>query len=94
MTNIDLFRSKFQELSVPSLNEIVFYNDGYLLINDLAPNGTLKNFIIKMQKIQTKFPSTLMSLFILELIIIIKQIHKCRIIHGDINPDNILVFNT
>ena len=76
-------------------NPTVKFKDGCVLVDEFAPDGTLIDVInvVKKQSKAYQFPNSLTAYFALELIQIVRQIHKQLIIHADLKPDNILVIN-
>ncbi|OTF74249.1 hypothetical protein BLA29_014641, partial [Euroglyphus maynei] len=75
------------EISVLSLDRIIFYEDGYLTFyNDLDWNFSIKKLMKK------NFPDVIIALVALELILIIQKLHECDIIHTNISINNVILF--
>ena len=73
-------------------DKIFVYNNGSVIVTDLLPFGTLLNLVNKVVA-RTKRPMTEMqALFMVDqLISAVTALHKCKIIHGDLKPDNVLI---
>lgn len=73
-------------------DQIFVYNNGSIIVTDLLPFGTLLNLVNKVVA-DTKRPLTEPQVFyILEQVIsAVQALHECKIIHGDLKPDNILL---
>src|SRR5699024_7991147 len=81
-----------QSLSLMPMTDTVFYKNGYLARHQGIPEATLRQVIDHYHKQDKPFPATLAKYFILELVIIIQKFHQCNIIHADICPENIHIF--
>lgn len=67
------------------------YPDGIILLNEFSDLGTLLDVINFYKKQGSTVPEFLIMFFTLEMLHIVSKLHKCRIIHGDIKPDNFLL---
>ncbi|KAF6026754.1 hypothetical protein EB796_014937 [Bugula neritina] len=68
----------------------VFFSDGSLMVNELVPLGSLLNLVNSMKANSCKIPESLVMYVTIELLHAVEVMHRCKIIHGDIKPDNIL----
>ncbi|XP_071452708.1 uncharacterized protein [Hetaerina americana] len=68
-----------------------FFNDASVLICDFLEHGTLLDVINSFKIRRIRFPESLAVYFTLEVLRIIRCLHNCKIIHGDIKPDNFLL---
>lgn len=81
------------EISIMSASPAVEYIDGSILVDEFCPNGTLTKIVNHYRRAKKCFPKAMAAYFTLELLLIIKQVHMCQIIHGDMKPDNVLVLS-
>ena len=81
------------ELSVQMGNPAVLYQDASVLVDEYCPNGTLMKIVNVYKKAKKSFPKSMTAYFALELMLVIRQIHECDIIHADVKPDNVLILN-
>lgn len=80
-----------QELSIMTLDKMIFYNDGYAAFYDAELSWSLRNAINTFYRIENKFPPTLLALITLELLSIIHKLHDWNIIKTNIVPENIII---
>ncbi|XP_014768647.1 mitotic checkpoint serine/threonine-protein kinase BUB1 isoform X2 [Octopus bimaculoides] len=77
----------------PVIKDAYFYNNGSILITPFYKYGTLLDFVNKKQAelCNSSTCEALAVYFLIELLTIVDRLHKCKIIHGDIKPDNIVI---
>lgn len=69
------------------------YRNGSILESEWAKYGSVLSVVNKL-KIAYKGPNIVLALiFATQLMSIVEHLHKCQIIHGDIKPDNFVVFS-
>ena len=70
------------------------YENGSVLVSDFSKYGTLLA-VTNQIKIATGKPliEPLAVFFTIEMIQIVEHLHKCKIIHADIKPDNFLLMH-
>lgn len=81
------------EISVMIANPAILFKDASILVDEFCMNGTLIKVINLLKKKNKSLPKSMISFFALELLLIIRRIHSCDIIHADVKPDNVLVQN-
>ena len=70
------------------------FQNGSVLVGDLYSYGTLLNAINLYKNIPEKVtPQALVFAFAIRMLCMIQQVHDCKIIHGDIKPDNFILGN-
>lgn len=76
--------------------EIAYVADnGSILVSEYSKYGTLLNVSNLVKQATGKFlPECLSIFYTIEMLKIVEYLHKCKIIHGDIKPDNFLVMHT
>ncbi|XP_034251361.1 uncharacterized protein LOC117651430 [Thrips palmi] len=73
-------------------DHIYVYNNGSVIVTDLLAYGTLLNLVNKVFASTKRQMTELQVLYLLDqLLSAVGALHKCRIIHGDLKPDNILI---
>ncbi|XP_026289944.1 uncharacterized protein LOC113214705 [Frankliniella occidentalis] len=73
-------------------DQIYVYSNGSVIVTDLLPFGTLLNLVNKVVASTKRPMQEPQVLFLLEqLISAVQALHACKIIHGDLKPDNILM---
>lgn len=66
-----------------------------ILVCEFSKYGTLLNVQNQIKQSTGKYMHECLAVFFtIEMLQIIEYLHKCRIIHGDIKPDNFLVMHT
>eukprot|EP00075_Anas_platyrhynchos_P019743 XP_027308996.1 mitotic checkpoint serine/threonine-protein kinase BUB1 isoform X1 [Anas platyrhynchos] len=69
-----------------------FFQNGSILVGELYNYGTLLNAINIYKKIPEKvMPQALVIYFAVKILYMVEELHTCKIIHGDIKPDNFLL---
>ncbi|KAM6355902.1 mitotic checkpoint serine/threonine-protein kinase BUB1 [Podargus strigoides] len=69
-----------------------FFQNGSILVGELYNYGTLLNAINIYKKLPEKvMPQALVIYFAVKILYIVEELHSCKIIHGDIKPDNFLL---
>ncbi|XP_072188328.1 mitotic checkpoint serine/threonine-protein kinase BUB1-like [Excalfactoria chinensis] len=69
-----------------------FFQNGSILIGELYNYGTLLNAINIYKKLPEKvMPQALVVYFAVKILHMVEELHNCKIIHGDIKPDNFML---
>ena len=68
------------------------YKDKSFLLEEYCPQGTLLDYV-NQQKISKSVNEITIAFYSLEILSIILLLHNCGIIHGDLKPDNFLLFS-
>ncbi|NWW44830.1 BUB1 kinase, partial [Pedionomus torquatus] len=69
-----------------------FFQNGSILIGELYNYGTLLNAINIYKKLPEKvMPQALVIYFAVKILYMVEELHNCKIIHGDIKPDNFIL---
>ncbi|NXQ81026.1 BUB1 kinase, partial [Nyctibius grandis] len=69
-----------------------FFQNGSILIGELYNYGTLLNAINIYKKLPEKvMPQALVIYFAVKILYMVEELHSCKIIHGDIKPDNFIL---
>ncbi|NXN09021.1 BUB1 kinase, partial [Indicator maculatus] len=69
-----------------------FFNNGSILVGELYNYGTLLNAINIYKKLPEKvMPQALVIYFAVKILYMVEELHSCKIIHGDIKPDNFIL---
>lgn len=77
------------DLSILLIEQMIFFQNGYLTFyKDFDWNFSIRNLIRKNQE---RFPDLIIAIVALELILIIKKLHDCEIIHSNISIDNVIL---
>ncbi|CAN8009701.1 unnamed protein product, partial [Ixodes pacificus] len=83
--------------SVVTIEAACLYRNGAILVMPFGQYGTLLDLVRRYQEQQPQggrgIPESMALYFALELLLIVSAVHKCGIIHGDLKPDNVLVFD-
>ena len=79
------------ENSFIKITKFLKYNNGILCSMNYYKNGTLLDLINYHVKNNINIPYWFVLYLIIELLYIINSLHKSKIIHGDIKPDNLMV---
>ena len=61
---------------------------------DYSDQGTLQDVINAFRVKGNKMDETLIMYYAIEMLTIAEAMHNAGIIHGDIKPDNFLIFGT
>lgn len=73
-------------------DQIFVYNNGSVIVTDLLPFGTLLTLVNKVVANTKRQMQESQALYLMDqLIAAISALHECKIIHGDLKPDNILL---
>ncbi|NWH57086.1 BUB1 kinase, partial [Geococcyx californianus] len=69
-----------------------FFQNGSILVGELYSYGTLLNTINIYKKLPEKvMPQALVIYFAVKILYMVEELHSCKIIHGDIKPDNFIL---
>ncbi|NXU98173.1 BUB1 kinase, partial [Cettia cetti] len=69
-----------------------FFSNGSILVGELHNYGTLLNAINIYKKLPEKvMPQALVIYFAVKILHMVEELHSCKIIHGDIKPDNFIL---
>ncbi|XP_062346741.1 mitotic checkpoint serine/threonine-protein kinase BUB1 [Cinclus cinclus] len=69
-----------------------FFPNGSILVGELHNYGTLLNAINIYKKLPEKvMPQALVVYFAVKILHMVEELHSCKIIHGDIKPDNFIL---
>ncbi|NXN97511.1 BUB1 kinase, partial [Rhinopomastus cyanomelas] len=69
-----------------------FFRNGSILVGELYNYGTLLNAINIYKKLPEKvMPQALVIFFAVKILHMVEELHSCKIIHGDIKPDNFIL---
>ncbi|XP_021247633.1 mitotic checkpoint serine/threonine-protein kinase BUB1 isoform X2 [Numida meleagris] len=69
-----------------------FFQNGSILVGELYNYGTLLNAINIYKKLPDKvMPQALVIYFTVKILHMVEELHSCKIIHGDIKPDNFML---
>ncbi|KFW06026.1 Mitotic checkpoint serine/threonine-protein kinase BUB1, partial [Eurypyga helias] len=69
-----------------------FFQNGSILVGELYNYGTLLNAINIYKKLPEKvMPQALVIYFAVKILYMVEELHRCKIIHGDIKPDNFIL---
>ncbi|NXC46841.1 BUB1 kinase, partial [Penelope pileata] len=69
-----------------------FFENGSILVGELYNYGTLLNAINIYKKLPEKvMPQALVIYFAVKILHMVEELHSCKIIHGDIKPDNFML---
>ncbi|XP_075781985.1 mitotic checkpoint serine/threonine-protein kinase BUB1 [Pelodiscus sinensis] len=69
-----------------------FFQNGSILVGELYSYGTLLNTINIYKKLPEKvMPQALVIYFAVKILHMVEELHNCRIIHGDVKPDNFIL---
>ncbi|KFP09609.1 Mitotic checkpoint serine/threonine-protein kinase BUB1, partial [Egretta garzetta] len=69
-----------------------FFQNGSILVGELYNYGTLLNAINIYKKLPEKvMPQALVIYFTVKILHMVEELHSCKIIHGDIKPDNFIL---
>ncbi|XP_040467742.1 mitotic checkpoint serine/threonine-protein kinase BUB1 [Falco naumanni] len=68
------------------------FQNGSILVGELYNYGTLLNAINIYKKLPEKvMPQALVIYFAVKILYMVEELHNCKIIHGDIKPDNFIL---
>ncbi|NWH37895.1 BUB1 kinase, partial [Chloropsis hardwickii] len=69
-----------------------FFPNGSILVGELHNYGTLLNVVNIYKKLPEKvMPQALVIYFAVKILHMVEELHSCKIIHGDIKPDNFIL---
>ncbi|XP_077638128.1 mitotic checkpoint serine/threonine-protein kinase BUB1 [Lonchura striata] len=69
-----------------------FFSNGSVLVGELHNYGTLLNAVNIYKKLPEKvMPQALVIYFAVKILHMVEELHSCKIIHGDIKPDNFIL---
>uniref|UniRef100_A0A8C5UJ44 BUB1 mitotic checkpoint serine/threonine kinase n=1 Tax=Malurus cyaneus samueli TaxID=2593467 RepID=A0A8C5UJ44_9PASS len=69
-----------------------FFPNGSILVGELHNYGTLLNAVNIYKKLPEKvMPQALVIYFAVKILHMVEELHSCKIIHGDIKPDNFIL---
>ncbi|NXF24194.1 BUB1 kinase, partial [Rhodinocichla rosea] len=69
-----------------------FFPNGSVLVGELHNYGTLLNAVNIYKKLPEKvMPQALVIYFAVKILHMVEELHSCKIIHGDIKPDNFIL---
>ncbi|XP_069643843.1 mitotic checkpoint serine/threonine-protein kinase BUB1 isoform X2 [Haliaeetus albicilla] len=69
-----------------------FFQNGSILVGELYNYGTLLNAINIYKRLPEKvMPQALVVYFAVKILYMVEELHSCKIIHGDIKPDNFIL---
>uniref|UniRef100_A0A8D0FNP1 BUB1 mitotic checkpoint serine/threonine kinase n=1 Tax=Strix occidentalis caurina TaxID=311401 RepID=A0A8D0FNP1_STROC len=69
-----------------------FFQNGSILVGELYNYGTLLNAINIYKKLPEKvMPQALAIYFAVKILYMVEELHSCKIIHGDVKPDNFIL---
>ncbi|NWW70443.1 BUB1 kinase, partial [Climacteris rufus] len=69
-----------------------FFHNGSILVGELHNYGTLLNAVNIYKKLPEKvMPQALVLYFTVKILHMVEELHSCKIIHGDIKPDNFIL---
>ncbi|NXU12591.1 BUB1 kinase, partial [Pardalotus punctatus] len=69
-----------------------FFHNGSVLVGELHNYGTLLNAVNIYKKLPEKvMPQALVIYFAVKILHVVEELHSCKIIHGDIKPDNFIL---
>jgi checkpoint serine/threonine-protein kinase len=77
--------------SVMFINEAYFFNNGSCFVYDYQRRGTILDLLNVLNRKSLALEEWFVIYLAIELLNILIEIHRCRVIHGDLKPDNILV---
>lgn len=78
------------ELAIMNADPAVIFTDGSILIDEYYRFVTLDDFVNVCKATKRPFPKSVAAYITLELILLVKGIHSCDIIHTNILPRNIV----
>ncbi|NWS68445.1 BUB1 kinase, partial [Crotophaga sulcirostris] len=69
-----------------------FFQNGSILVGEFYSYGTLLNTINIYKRLPEKvMPQALVVYFAVKILYMVEELHSCKIIHGDIKPDNFIL---
>ncbi|XP_076314814.1 uncharacterized protein LOC143227200 isoform X2 [Tachypleus tridentatus] len=79
--------------SVMAINTAMFFTNGSIFVNDFCKYGTLLDLTNFYKKQGQTVPESVVMYLTLEMLLILDQVHRCNILHGDVKPDNFMVLD-
>ena len=79
------------ELSIMSADPAIIYTDGSILVDEYFRFVSLDDYFHACSQSKKPFPKSVAAYITLELIQAVRVMHKCDIIHMDIEPKNLFV---
>ncbi|XP_022241979.1 mitotic checkpoint serine/threonine-protein kinase BUB1-like isoform X2 [Limulus polyphemus] len=79
--------------SVMTINTAMFFTNGSIFVNDFCKYGTLLDLTNFYKKQGQTVPESLVMYLTLEMLLIMDQVHRSNIVHGDVKPDNFMVLD-
>ncbi|NWV09021.1 BUB1 kinase, partial [Ptilonorhynchus violaceus] len=91
--------TQLQERLNPSVHHLYirfysahFFHNGSILVGELHNYGTLLDAVNIYKKLPEKvMPQALVIYFAVKILHMVEELHSCKIIHGDIKPDNFIL---
>lgn len=77
-----------------AIENAVIGNNATIFVSEFSAHGTLLDVCNKFKRATGKTMDELIAmLFAKEMLSMVHELHKVKIIHGDIKPDNFLLMN-
>lgn len=72
-------------------SKVYEYSDGSIMVHEYLKYGSILNFITEARKVNRALNENVIFCFMCKIIEAVQSLHNCKIIHGDLKPDNILI---